>query len=69
MVFRPSTGLLRSVTASVLAAAGLCAAARAVDVGSDAPEVEPSQWLNAKGNVSWKTLKGRVVLLEKWATW
>jgi hypothetical protein len=57
------------MAAGVFAAVGLCAAARAVEVGSDAPDFEPSQWLNAKGNVSWKTLKGRVILLEKWATW
>ena len=38
-------------------------------VGSSAPAVEPSQWLNSPGAVSWHGLKGRLVLIEKWATW
>ena len=37
-------------------------------VGSKAPAVEPSDWLNTKGNLTWDSLKGRVVLIEKWAT-
>ncbi len=41
----------------------------AVNVGSPAPAVEPTEWLNAKKSVSWKGLKGRLVLVEKWATW
>jgi hypothetical protein len=40
----------------------------AAEVGSRAPPVEPSKFLNAKGDLSWNTLKGRVVLVEKWAT-
>ena len=34
-----------------------------------APEVKPTEWLNAKGATSWDTLKGRLILVEKWATW
>ena len=39
------------------------------EVGGDAPIVEPSQWLNASGAISWDRLKGRVIVVEKWATW
>ncbi len=45
------------------------ASAWAAEVGSKAPPVEPSKWLNNKGPVSWNDLKGRVILVEKWATW
>jgi hypothetical protein len=41
----------------------------AAEVGSKAPALEPSQWLNNKGPVSWAQLKGRLILVEKWATW
>jgi hypothetical protein len=44
-------------------------AAAAASIGSPAPAVEPSEWLNTKGPTSWKDLKGRVILVEKWATW
>ena len=37
-------------------------------VGDDAPSLSPSQWLNGKGSVSWDKLKGRVILVENWAT-
>ena len=40
----------------------------AAEVGSAAPEVSPSEWLNHRGPVSWASLKGRVILVEKWAT-
>ena len=40
----------------------------AAEVGSPAPAVEPVEWLNAKSPMSWKDLKGRVVLVEKWRT-
>jgi hypothetical protein len=40
----------------------------AASVGSAAPEVKPSIWLNGRGPVDWGTLKGRVVLVERWAT-
>ncbi len=42
---------------------------RADSVGSPAPAVEPTEWLNTRGTVSWKDMKGRLVLVEKWATW
>jgi cytochrome c biogenesis protein CcmG, thiol:disulfide interchange protein DsbE len=37
-------------------------------VGSPAPALEPTEWMNTKAT-SWKDLKGRLVLVEKWATW
>ena len=39
------------------------------EVGEKAPELTPSKWLNTKVPVSWKDLAGRVILIEKWATW
>jgi hypothetical protein len=41
----------------------------AAEVGSPAPAVEPVEWLNTKSPITWKDLKGRLVLVEKWATW
>ena len=38
-------------------------------VGSKAPRLEPKKWLNVKRPTSWSALKGRVILVEKWATW
>ena len=45
------------------------APAGAAEVGSTAPTVEPKEWLNSPGSVSWHSLKGRLILVEKWATW
>jgi hypothetical protein len=42
--------------------------ALAAGVGSKASPVEPSEWLNVKGAFSWNAVKGRLVLVEKWAT-
>jgi hypothetical protein len=38
-------------------------------VGSPAPALEPTEWLNTKVATSWNDLKGKLVLVEKWATW
>ena len=38
-------------------------------VGSPATAVEPTEWLNAPAGISWAALKGRLVIVEKWATW
>lgn len=37
-------------------------------VGEEAPGLSPSEWLNGKSTVSWDKLKGRVILIENWAT-
>ncbi len=50
---------------AVLAPTGLLAKAT---VGSKAPRLEPKEWLNTKGSLTWSQLKGRVILVEKWAT-
>ena len=39
------------------------------NVGEPAPSLVPSEWLNVSGPMSWSRLKGRVVLIENWATW
>jgi hypothetical protein len=38
-------------------------------VGDRGAPREPNDWLNVKGIVSWRALQGRLVLIEKWATW
>ncbi len=37
-------------------------------VGEEAPELAPSAWLNHRGSISWKSLEGRLILVELWAT-
>ena len=36
--------------------------------GDKAPALSPTKWLNTRANTTWKSLKGRVILVEKWAT-
>jgi thiol-disulfide isomerase/thioredoxin len=38
-------------------------------VGEAAPSIEPAEWLNAKGPVTWDSFKDRLVLMDMWATW
>jgi hypothetical protein len=51
--------------AALVVGIGVGASARA----EKAPPVEPSTWLNSKTPVTWEGLKGRLILVEKWATW
>ena len=53
------------VVAGLLAAAGAC---RAVAIGEPAPEIDAQYWLNAPA-LSLRALRGRIVVLEFWATW
>lgn len=39
------------------------------EVGMPAPAVEPTEWLNTSPSSTWAGLKGRLILVEKWATW
>ncbi len=44
----------------------------AVEVGDEAPEIDPGTWYNLpKGmkTIKSKDLKGQIVLVEFWATW
>jgi hypothetical protein len=41
----------------------------AAEVGMPAPAVEPTEWLNTSPTSTWAGLKGRLILVEKWATW
>ena len=53
--------------AALLSCAGLpCLSA--ANVGDEAPELTPSEWLNTRVVSDWASLKGRVILVEKWAT-
>ncbi|RLD12576.1 MAG: hypothetical protein DRI44_00095 [Chlamydiae bacterium] len=38
-------------------------------VGSDAPEINAKNWINAGENVSLEQFKNKVVVVEFWATW
>ena len=38
-------------------------------VGDSAPPMNPQGYLNAKGPIAWDDLQGKVILIEKWATW
>ena len=40
-----------------------------ISYGEKAGPVEPSKWLNNRGTVSWNSLKGRLILVEKWVTY
>src|SRR5947208_3131731 len=45
------------------------APALGLDVGDAAPPIEASKWYNSKGPVSMTNLRGRVVVIDFWATW
>ena len=55
--------------ALLLAGAASPAFAGSPGKGATAPPVNPSAWLNHQGPISWEALRGRLVLVEKWATW
>lgn len=38
-------------------------------VGETAPEIAADKWYNVKGDVSLEKLRGKVVVVEYWATW
>lgn len=59
--------LQNTLTAFALAA-GVSSLVGATEVGYPAPPLEPRNWVNNRGPISWKALKGRVILVEKWAT-
>lgn len=40
-----------------------------VQVGQAAPEIRAKVWLNVRGNVSLAALRGKIVVVEFWATW
>jgi cytochrome c biogenesis protein CcmG, thiol:disulfide interchange protein DsbE len=54
---------------AVVKAKHAVATARAELIGARAPGLEGSDWYNADRPPSWQNLKGKVVLLDFWATW
>ena len=44
-------------------------AADGASVGQKAPPLRPRMWMNNRAPVTARTLQGRLVLIEKWATW
>jgi nucleoside-specific outer membrane channel protein Tsx len=57
------------LAAGVLAASS--AARAAVDVGASAPEITAETWHNTPGKLAIRPedLKGRILMVEFWATW
>lgn len=57
------------LTAAIVASLGMSATVRAADVGDVAPEIRADRWYNSPGPVSLSQLRGRVVVVEFWATY
>ncbi len=58
----------RMLTAALVLFAGAPALAK-VKVGDKAPEIKAAKWYNTQTNVSMEMLRGKVVVVEFWATW
>jgi hypothetical protein len=39
------------------------------EVGDVAPPLNAGGWINIDTNTSWDSLQGKLILIEKWATW
>ena len=39
------------------------------EVGDKAPKMTPGGWFNMKAGTTWEDLEGKLILIEKWATW
>ena len=39
------------------------------EVGDTAPELKPKGWFNMESGTTWQDLEGKLILIEKWATW
>jgi len=59
---------LRSQISAVLFMASMVAPIGTF-AAEEAPELKADFWLNTKKEISWSSLRGRVVLVERWATW
>lgn len=69
---RSQRSVLRVAILELVLSASLAPSARpalALEVGDAAVPVAPSEWINAPPGFSWNQLEGRLVLVEKWATW
>ncbi len=58
-----------SMIALALVAMAAAPAAAELPVGSTAREIYATEWLNVPGPVSLQALRGRIVVVEFWATW
>ncbi|MBI4583731.1 MAG: hypothetical protein HY717_06885 [Planctomycetes bacterium] len=65
----PDAGLIWSPILLAAFLGSLSGCSDAAALGSKAPALHPSKWLNSSGDLSWESLSGRVILVEKWATW
>lgn len=39
------------------------------EVGDVAPAMKPGGWINMDATTTWESLSGKLILIEKWATW
>lgn len=61
---------MRTILVAVLALATALTAMGAPKVGDQAPEINAVKWMNSTGDkVSLADLKGKIVVVEFWATW
>ncbi|MGE4615053.1 MAG: hypothetical protein AAEJ46_12035 [Planctomycetota bacterium] len=66
--------LTRVRTRSWLAVVAICLLASlpvqaGSEVGDVAPALKPGGWVNIDETTTWESLSGKLILIEKWATW
>lgn len=60
---------MRLIATALLTLSLAPAAAAQVWIGADAPEIEVKQWFNIESETSISELRGKVIMLDFWATW
>lgn len=70
MRIQPSCRFVSVFIIAVVLLSPVGSAVLGADVGAKAPAIEPADWLNFKGaSMDWKDLRGRAILVDRWATW
>ena len=64
-----TTGMCRARWVCVFAAVLGGHTLLGMNVGDRAAAIEPSAWFNKTGTEKWNDFRGRVILVDKWATW
>ena len=60
---------LRFIATLLLAALVAAPIHAGSEVGDKAPKMTPGGWFNMKAGTTWEDLEGKLILIEKWATW
>ena len=63
---RQGLGFIAALLLAALVAAPIHAGS---EVGDKAPKMTPGGWFNMKAGTTWEDLEGKLILIEKWATW